>query len=621
MRRILSTAAALLLLLTPVSGCRSGAPEATSAHGPRRVVLVSYDGAGADLVWRWLEEGVLTAPGGVGEMVAAGTSARRVRMVNPTLTSVNHISLATGAEPGSTGIVSNFFHRPGQKITNGVSGFSASIGVETLWEAARRQGKRVGVLTWPGADGTSDRRRGDFGLVWPGRPLARSAVLELDPARAGHGAVLPSHDGLPPLVWTVTLELRDAEPPGAAFTVTVVDGNPDGVAAYDTVAVTPPGEESPEILDRRGWFPVSVTARGPGDERPHPWGAWCKVLHLDTHSGNLRLYRGEVHRVRGYPEDFERRIEEAVGFWPGPPDGRGLGRWWLDVSTGVDLDTFLEQLERLDRYLDRVAAFAAANEDFDLLMAYHPTPDEYQHAGLIVERRQWAWSPGTALAAAEGLRRVGRSFDRSVASWWEVLDPTRDALVVVSDHGLLPLHDVVNVNRVLADAGLVKVDASGDRPRAAADTPMLAFASGGSAHLYLNLEGREPGGVVRQEEVPELLRRAARALADVVVDGEPAVERIFTREEAAAIGLGNPNTGDLVVFARPGFAFSGRLEGKAVEPSRYYGQHGYLNTHPGLSGIFFARGAGVARQRLDEIPATSIARRVSAWLGMVPPGR
>ncbi len=586
----------------------------------RRVVLVSYDGVGADLAWSWLEEGVLSEPGGVAGMAAAGTSARRVRMVNPTLTSVNHISLATGAQPGSTGIVSNYFHRPGQKITNGVSGFSASIGVETLWEAVRRQGRRVGVLTWPGADGANERRRGDFGLIWPARPLARSEILVLDPHEAGHGAVLPSHDELPPLVWTVTLQLGGAEPAGAPFTVTVVDGNPDGVRAYDTVAVTPPGEASPTILGRNGWFPVSVRATAPGDERPHPWGAWCKVLHLDTHAGTVRLYRGEVHRVRAYPDAFERRLEEAVGFWPGPPDRHGLGAWWLDVTRGVDLDTFLEQLERLDRYLDRVAAFVVANEDFDLLMAYHPTPDEYEHIGLIVDQRQWAWSPGTALAAAEGLRRVGRSLDRSVASLWQALDPERDALVVVSDHGLVPLHDVVNVNTVLAGAGLVKVDDGGKRPRAAADTPMLAFASGGCAHLYLNLEGREPGGVVRPEEAPELLRRAAKALADVVVDGEPAIERIFTRDQAVEIGLGSPNAGDLVVFARPGWTLSGRLGGKAVEPSRYYGQHGYLNTHDALCGILFARGTGVLHRELGEVPATSIAPMVAHWLGIAPPG-
>jgi len=608
-----------LLSTVLLPACRSAAPVATKATA-RRLVLVSHDGVGADLAWSWIEEGVAAEPQGLHAMVESGFAARRVRMVNPTLTAVNHISLATGAEPGTTGIVCNFFHLVDRPITEGISGFSAPIHAQTLWQAARHQGKRVGVLTWPGADGTSPDRRGDFGLIWPARPLARSKILELDPARAGHASALPSADGVEPLVWTVSLELGKAHPSKVPFTLTVVDGTDDGVPAYDTVAVTPPGADGPKILERPLWFDVATRATGPDDTRPHRWGAWCKVLRLDRLRGSVRLYRGEVYRLIGYPGSFDDRLEAAVGFWPGPPDRNGLARWWLDPAQGIDLDTFLEQLERLDRYLDRVGAWVVGNEPFDLLMAYHPNPDEYEHIGLIREKRQWAWSPGTELAAAEGLKRVGRSFDRSVASWWKVLDPERDALVIVSDHGLMPLHDTVNVNRVLANAGLVKIDTSGRRPRPAGDTPMLAYASGGCAHLYLNLAGREPGGVVQRAGAPSLLQRAARALADLDSDGEPVVEAIWNRDEAAGNGLGNPDSGDLVVFLRPGYTFSTNLSAQtAIEPSRYYGQHGYLNTHDELCGICFARGAGVPHERPDEIPATAVATLVSRWLGMSPP--
>ncbi len=620
MRRSLVTATLLFALpALLINSCRSTAPPATAATA-RRLVLVSHDGVGADLAWGWLDDGVAEEPDGIRAMVDSGYAARRVRMVSPTLTAVNHISLATGARPGTTGIVCNFFHPVDRPITEGVSGFSAPIHAETLWQAARRQGKRVGVLTWPGADGTSPGRRGDFGLIWPERPLERSAILELDPAEAGHASALPSADGVQPLVWTVPVELGRATPSSVRLTLTVVDGTDDGVPSYNTAAVTLPGSEAPRILDRSGWFAAATEATLPGEERPHRWGAWCKVLHLDRLRGAVRLYRGEVYRLMAYPEAFEDRLEAAVGFWPGPPDREGLARWWLDPSQGIDLDTFLEQLERLDRYLDRVGAWVVENEPFDLLMAYHPNPDEYEHIGLIRDRRQWAWSPGSELAATEGLKRVGRSFDRSVASWWKVLDPARDALVVVSDHGLMPLHDTVNVNRVLADAGLLTVDDSGRRPRPAADTPMLAYTSGGCAHIYLNLEGREPGGVVEPARAQELLQRAARALADLDSDGEPVVEAIWNRSQAAEAGLGNPDCGDLVIFLRPGYTFSTSLSAKkAMEPSRYYGQHGYLNTHDELCGICFARGAGVPRERPNEIPATAVATLVSRWLGMDPP--
>jgi predicted AlkP superfamily phosphohydrolase/phosphomutase len=141
------------------------------------------------------------------------------------------------------------------------------------------------------------------------------------------------------------------------------------------------------------------------------------------------------------------------------------------------------------------------------------------------------------------------------------------------------------------------------------------LTSGASFHLYLNLEGREPGGVVPRTEVQQYLNRAARVLADLESEGRPVVERIFTREQAAEIGLKSPNSGDLVVFLAPGFAASGDLDGPVLEPSRYYGQHGYLASHDGMCGMLFARGAGLERRRLAEVPVTAIAPTLARWLG------
>ena len=144
---------------------------------------------------------------------------------------------------------------------------------------------------------------------------------------------------------------------------------------------------------------------------------------------------------------------------------------------------------------------------------------------------------------------------------------------------------------------------------------MVAVTSGASIHLYLNLSGREPGGVVTMAEAPELLRRAARVLADLEAEGQPAVEKIYTRDEAAAIGLDHPSSGDLVVFLAPGFAAAGDLNGPALEPSRYYGQHGFLASHDEMCGVLFARGAGIKKKRFGEVGATEVAPMVASWLG------
>ncbi len=591
--------------------CQSGGPPEVRAE---RVVMVSYDSLGADLAWRWISDGTVSSPDGLAGMVQQGFSAERLRMVNPTLTAVNHISLAAGRDASSTGVVSNAFHKPGTPITQRVSGFTSSSAAETLWTAARRNGLRVGTLVWPGADAGALDRIGDFGVVWPGPPLARSEILEFDPEAAETTGEVPSNDGLEPLLWRLRVDLRSATPSDQELLIALVDADPNGRPRYDAVAMRLANEDDWRYVGEMEWADIEFDARAEEDFRSHLYGSWCKVLHIDRFTGSLRFYRGEINRLHAYPDTFEDRLVEAIGPWPGEPD-RAVADWWLDLAQGVDLDTFIEQGERLNGYIDRMTEWVLTEEEADLILAYHSSLDVYLHNSLITDELQWAYSPGRALAASEGLKRMGRSIDRSVVSLWSALEPERDALVVVSDHGQIPIFEVVRPNRALADAGLVGVVDEDGRSRVAPDTPMVAVTSGASIHIYLNLAGREPGGVVTMAEAPELLRRAARVLADLEAEGQPAIEKIYTRDEAAAIGLDHPSSGDLVVFLAPGFAAAGDLNGPALEPSRYYGQHGFLASHDEMCGVLFARGAGIKKKRFGEVGATEVAPMVASWLG------
>ena len=591
--------------------CQSGGPPEVRAE---RVVMVSYDSLGADLAWRWISDGTVSSPDGLAGMAQRGFSAERLRMVDPTLTAVNHISLAAGRDASSTGVVSNAFHKTGTPITQRVSGFTSSSAAETLWTAARRNGLRVATLVWPGADAGALDRIGDFGVVWPGPPLARSEILEFDPEAAETTGEVPSNDGLEPLLWRLRVDLRSATPSDQELLIALVDADPNGRPRYDAVAMRLANEDDWRYVGEMEWADIEFDARAEEDFRSHLYGSWCKVLHIDRFTGSLRFYRGEINRLHAYPDTFEDRLVEAIGPWPGEPD-RAVADWWLDLAQGVDLDTFIEQGERLNGYIDRMTEWVLTEEEADLILAYHSSLDVYLHNSLITDELQWAYSPGRALAASEGLKRMGRSIDRSIVSLWNNLEPEKDALVVVSDHGQLPIFEVVRPNRALADAGLVRVVEEDGRSRAAPDTPMVAVTSGASIHLYLNLSGREPGGVVTMAEAPELLRRAARVLADLEAEGQPAVEKIYTRDEAAAIGLDHPSSGDLVVFLAPGFAAAGDLNGPALEPSRYYGQHGFLASHDEMCGVLFARGAGIKKKRFGEVGATEVASMVASWLG------
>jgi len=607
-------ACVLAIIAVVVLSCTTGGPGPESVG---RLVMVSFDGLGSELLWSWLDDGILTQPDGFRGLAENGRAVKSLRMVNPTLTAVNHISLVTGLQPSRTGIVSNSFRFMGSEIDSRVNGFSAPYEGEAIWTIARRQGRRVGVVLWPGSDATRVSRMGDFGVLWPVHPLLESKIIDLDPESATPQMEFPINDGVSALSWVVKIEFPHAGI--SEFLVAVLDSSPDGIPRFDQLAIRKTTDVSWRYIGVREWFEMQVEAAADQDLRSHPYISWIKALRLDRNSGRVSLYRGAFWRLHAYPSDYSDALVEELGPWPGPPDRNLIADWWIDPDDGIDLDTYLEQAERLDRYIDALAQYTFDHQDFDLMLTYHPIVDEYLHANHIVDSAQWGYSPGKALAAREGLKRVAHSVDQAVSGLWKNLDPENDALVVVSDHGLAPLTDNVRINLVLAKAGLVTLDRSGDRLRIDPSSPMVARTSGGCAHLYLNLKGREPRGVVDSSQAMTFLMRASRVLADLENEGKPVVERIVNRQESIALGLAHPNSGDLIVFLSPGFAASSSLYGKLIEPSRSYAQHGYLNHHHSMDGIFFARGKGIKAQSIKESYATEVAPAVAFLLAIKYP--
>jgi predicted AlkP superfamily phosphohydrolase/phosphomutase len=153
---------------------------------------------------------------------------------------------------------------------------------------------------------------------------------------------------------------------------------------------------------------------------------------------------------------------------------------------------------------------------------------------------------------------------------------------------------------------------------------IVAYASGGCAHLYLNIRGREVRGVVEPSDAEAVVRAAAAHLAGAQVDGQDVVQAMFRRAELAGIGLDSPNAGDLVVFLRPGFNGSSEI-GPPGAPfhaqAELYGAHGFLNTTPAMAAVWLARGAAVPARHISKASLTEVAAFVAQVAGVQPPAR
>ena len=622
--------ALLAILLTPATfSCRASAPltppppRAELQATARRVVLLSIDGLAATRHRHLLAQRAYREPAGLAAFEGWGYVVERAVPVDPTLTAVNHAAIASGALPGVTGIVSNRFHLPGTPISRGVSGFEAPWSAESLWQSFRRQGKRVGVLTYPSCDGRTEARRADFGAVWVDAALAPPQSMTLDAdaftaidAPAGAPASLaPLRRAALPVVFAAAADLASLD-----LTIIAIDATDDGVAAYDTLLVDNDGDLGNggfATVRVGGWFPVKTTGpHADGGERLV--GAWCLLQEIAPDLSRVRLYRGGFHATEAYPRAFRELLDREASFWPGAADDRALEKG-VKAQGGLQIDDYLAQSRRFAEFFSACARATIAHERFDLLLAYQPIVDEAQHALTITDPRQTWYSDGMAATAARMVDETYLIADAAVADLALALDLSSDALVVVSDHGIAPIWDTVHANEVLRRAGLAEAVERNGRQVVADTSQMAAMASGGCAHVYVNQVGREPTGVVPPERVAEVVAAAARAFALLEAGGEPLVEEAYTRAELAAVGLDGPNAGDLVVFMRPGVNVTGGIGGATHEPATYSGQHGFRNHHPEMHGVFMARGAAVPRARRAEASLTEVAAFVSHLAGVQPP--
>lgn len=554
--RLLPSALCLLAIACtppppPPSPAPPPPPQFTVTGAASRVVLASFDGLGADELQRFGAPSFEEMPARVG----------RVIPVEPTATSSTHAAILTGQTPQKTGIVSNQFHAPGTPRTEITKGLETEIAVDTIVDAARRAGKRVGGIAFPFIDWQSPRRSADFGFGWS-TPLTKAHLTHLthsdfhaDWLPPSWGAPSPRHASFSPVL-RARIEWSAPRAPSQDVDLVAYDSTNDNAVNYDTLFVEYGGAETP--LDGKRWFAVSEqTAEG-------RFGSWSKVLRFDPALASMTIYWGAVSRTRG-DAAFVHEIDEQIGFWPGAADEVSV----RDQS--IDADTFAEQSDRLSDFLTRAAHYAMTTRPFDLLLVYQPIIDAAEHQFLTPE--------------GEPVRRAAfAAFDRAVASMRRDAAAAGAAIIVTGDHGLAPVDTEVRVGRILADWN---------------EAQWTGFANGNIVHFY------RFGG---DDDTDALVGKLTALRAP---DGAAVFERVEKRSPSS-----HPNSGDIVAFSNPRFALSPLVDAEAFAKPRYAGQHGGLNSHPEFHSTLGAEGAGIPPQKIEAMPQTGIAPMIERLLGL-----
>ena len=196
----------------------------------------------------------------------------------------------------------------------------------------------------------------------------------------------------------------------------------------------------------------------------------------------------------------------------------------------IQPEVLLEDVEFTEEWRKVLTHERLARNDWRCLMSVFSTTDRVQHmAYQFHDTKHPLHDPAAAaremsffgerIKLSEAIPAIYRQMDRIIGEVLGKLAP-EDTLLVVSDHGFQTFRRQVHLNNWLAQEGylalkpltkdnrnyLLSVDWSKTR----------AYVCGVSGFIYLNLQGREPSGIVSREQYRDLLDEIKKKLLKAV---------------------------------------------------------------------------------------------------------
>lgn len=213
--------------------------------------------------------------------------------------------------------------------------------------------------------------------------------------------------------------------------------------------------------------------------------------------------------------------------------------------------------------------------------------------------------------------------DNYIGALMELLDEDW-SIIITSDHGLLVRNeemfpafgDPFGVNaKIMYELGYtaLKKDKNGKLKHEIDWKHTTAVASRGN-HVYINLKGRNPYGIVDPADKYALEEKIITDLYNLrTEDGNRMISVVLRNKEAALVGMDGPECGDLIYWLAEG---PNRVHGDSL--STYYGLF-----DSSVSPIFVAAGKGIKEGFTTErvIRSIDVTPTVAALLGMRMPAQ
>jgi predicted AlkP superfamily phosphohydrolase/phosphomutase len=569
------------------------------SNSVNKVVLIGIDAPIVSRVYNYAMQGKLPA---FKRLIENGVFGENCLVPFPTITPPNWTTIATGAWPGTHGITDYHVHIPGDPLDRVHQGFdSRDCQSEYIWNVIERIGKKSIIFDYPS--------------TWP--PTIKDGIQ-----LGGGGVGINSWRNETPGISLADDQLfsTEGEPLATQVELTEATGWQDESDTAEAQRVVPLEVElnllyraAREPMKRRSWYAIVRDSKGEGydqlflfesKESAEPFaklieGQWspiitqefetkagvrkgafrCKLLSLSEDGKCFRLYVTSINALEGwsYPESIAHEIKSQEGL-PLPRCGyNALNLGWLD------LDSLVEVVEYQHIWIADAASYLLKNKEWNLFFTHIHCPDWMYHT---FSRKLEPEITETAERERYEKAELGlyQSLDRAIEG---ILASTDESTLTIltSDHGAKATTNDFHPGEVLAKVGLTVYKESGTRR--SIDWTKTKAAVQRSCHVYINLKGRDPQGIVEPGEEYEEVREAViRAFYDYTdpETGKKPITLALKREDARIIGLYGERVGDVIFAIDPAF---GHEHGPFL-PTAGYGMGS-------MRGLFIMSGPGVKK--------------------------
>ncbi len=550
----------------------------------RKVVVIGLDAPVATRVYKWAREGELPT---FKSLMERGVYAENCLVPYPTITPPNWTTIATGANPGTHGITDFDVYFPSDPLDFTYQAFDTSYcEAEYIWDALEREGKKSILINWPsswppthkegiqiGGGGVAInewRIKGPHKFMHVNVQITLAdeqlfstkdypEVTLISLKKEGNNSLwaeLPlrfrrAKFSMKPKSWWLKVESSK----GKGYDRIKVFSSPDTKTLLTQISS---GEWSPVI--REGF----QTTQGVKEAAFR-----MKLVELSPDAKEVTLYVTDLCATEewGYPPQICREINSEEGIPMAQGGFMSFIPWeWFDK------DTFIEVQDIRHVWKKDAAIYLLQNKEWDLFMMHIHTPDFMYHRFFNRLDPRFS-SPEEIKYFTEAELGIYKSIDRRIGEVLSILDE-ETLVIIISDHGFGPAGDKeVPVEEILQEAGLLVKDKEGR-----VDWRKTKAYPQRYCHIYVNLKGRNPGGIVEPSDYEKVREEILKALTSFVDPrtGKKAVALALRREDARIIGLYGEKVGDVVYALREGEYVEGHGPVLPTVQDKIGGQRGLL---------------------------------------------